>query len=119
MILTGLFAICLELRRRVSKIASGRSANFAGGRINSKFETDNNYSVSLWFRNGLRNDARPVTGYFLSEGTREQGCTGGSCGHWGLTGHSGKLIVFNGNKSNDLLNGKQDLVKGRGIILFC
>ena len=96
------------------KLHQSRSANFAGGRINSKFETDNNYSVSLWFRNGLRNDARPVTGYFLSRGEPEnKDAPGDHVGIGGLAGHSGKLIVFNGNKSNDLLNGKQDLVKGR------
>ena len=96
------------------KLHQSRSANFAGGRINSKFETDNNYSVSLWFRNGLRNDARPVTGYFLSRGEPEnKDAPGDHVGIGGLAGHSGKLIVFNGNKSNDLLNGKQDLVKGQ------
>ncbi len=96
------------------KLHQSRSANFAGGRINSKFETDNNYSVSLWFRNGLRNDARPVTGYFLSRGEPEnKDAPGDHVGIGGLAGHSGKLIVFNGNKSNDLLNGKQDLLKGR------
>ena len=96
------------------KLHQSRAANFAGGRINSKFETDNNYSVSLWFRNGLRNDARPVTGYFLSRGEPEnKDAPGDHVGIGGLAGHSGKLIVFNGNKSNDLLNGKQDLVKGR------
>ena len=96
------------------KLHQSRSASFAGGRINSKFETDNNYSVSLWFRNGLRNDARPVTGYFLSRGEPEnKDAPGDHVGIGGLAGHSGKLIVFNGNKSNDLLNGKQDLVKGR------
>ena len=96
------------------KLHQSRAANFAGGRINSKFETDNNYSVSLWFRNGLRNDARPVTGYFLSRGEPEnKDAPGDHVGIGGLAGHSGKLIVFNGNKSNDLLNGKQDLVKGQ------
>ena len=96
------------------KLHQSRAAYFAGGRINSKFETDNNYSVSLWFRNGLRNDARPVTGYFLSRGEPEnKDAPGDHVGIGGLAGHSGKLIVFNGNKSNDLLNGKQDLVKGR------
>ena len=96
------------------KLHQSRAANFAGGRINSKFETDNNYSVSFWFRNGLRNDARPVTGYFLSRGEPEnKDAPGDHVGIGGLAGHSGKLIVFNGNKSNDLLNGKQDLVKGR------
>ena len=96
------------------KMHQSRSANFAGGRINSKFETDDNYSVSLWFRNGLRNDARPVTGYFLSRGEPEsKNAPGDHVGIGGSAGHSGKLILFNGNESNDLLNGKQDLIKGQ------
>ena len=31
----------------------------------------------------------------------------------GTAGHAGKLIIFNGNESNNLLAGKQDLIKGR------
>ena len=91
-----------------------RSANFTGGRIASEVETDDHYSVSLWFRNGLRNDARPVTGYFLSRGEPEdKDAPGDHVGIGGSASHSSKLIIFNGNKSNNLLNGKQDLVKGR------
>ena len=91
-----------------------RSASFAGGRIVSEAKIDDQYSISLWFRNGLRKDARLVTGYFFSRGDPlNKEAPGDHVGIGGTAGHAGKLIIFNGNESNDLLAGKQDLIKGR------
>lgn len=91
-----------------------RSANFAGGRIASEAKIGDQYSISLWFRNGLRKDARLVTGYFFSRGDPDNSdAPGDHVGIGGTAGHAGKLIIFNGNESNDLLAGKQDLIKGR------
>ncbi|RZO17339.1 MAG: c-type cytochrome [Verrucomicrobiaceae bacterium] len=91
-----------------------RSANFAGGRIASEAKIGDQYSISLWFRNGLRKDARLVTGYFFSRGDPDNNdVPGDHLGIGGTAGHAGKLIIFNGNESNDLLAGKQDLIKGR------
>ena len=91
-----------------------RSANFAGGRIVSEVKIGDQYSISLWFRNGLRKNARLVTGYFFSRGQpNNSDAPGDHVGIGGTAGHAGKLIIFNGNESNDLMAGKQDLIKGR------
>ena len=44
-----------------------RAAYFAGGRLKARLaSTGENYSVELWFWNGLPNDVRPITGHLLS-----------------------------------------------------
>ncbi len=58
------------------------------------------YSISLWFKNSLKNDARPITAYLFSHAAMgDKGLPGD---HLGIGGthdddRSGKLFVFNGN----------------------
>jgi len=91
-----------------------RAAHFAGGRLTSLIkELGGTYTVELWFWNGLVPDARPVTGYFLSRGTAGDSTAAGD--HLGLGGtyshsiYAGKLIFFNGNKSDQVLAGKTSI----------
>ena len=56
------------------------------------------YSVELWLRNSMENDARAVTGYLLSRGP--DGADGAPGDHLGIGGtHSstGRLFFYNGN----------------------
>jgi hypothetical protein len=77
-----------------------RAAHFAGGRLQAKLPPlGEAYSLELWLWNGLASDARPVTGWFFSQGPE-----GGSAAlddHAGIGGtepgdRAGRLIVANG-----------------------
>ncbi len=86
-----------------------RSAHFAGGRMRVAIEgLGNTYSVEMCIYNGLPADARAVTGYFLSRGI--PGAEGAPGDHLGIGGThlpttTGQLIVFNGNRLDELLVG--------------
>lgn len=80
-----------------------RAAFFAGGRLESRFETlPSRYTVSLWFWNGLPTNARPVAGWMYSRGD-DHGLTpdGESLGLGGLgpdgADHQGKLWFLAGD----------------------
>jgi hypothetical protein len=83
------------------------AANFAGGRLKAVLAgLPRDYSVELWIWNELPVNARPVTGYFFSRG--EDGAAEAPGDHVGIGGTStatGRLIVFNGNRGNELLAG--------------
>jgi hypothetical protein len=76
-----------------------RAAHFAGGRLRSRFPTlKDQYSISLWFWNGMPNDAREVTGWMFSRG-RDHGL-GANSDHLGIGGKAndaGKLIFGQGD----------------------
>lgn len=76
-----------------------RSAHFAGGRLRSRIEKlGDQYSVSMWFWNGLPTDARDMTGWLYSRGHDFSRGTGGE--HVGLGGsenHPGKLLFHAGS----------------------
>ena len=61
-----------------------RAAHFAGGRVVTKAAPGDEYSVSLWFWNGLRTGARPVTGYLFSRGEADNPAAPGD--HVGIGG---------------------------------
>ena len=72
---------------------------FAGGRVQSRLpQLQGDYSISLWFWNGMPTDSRVVTGWLWSRG-HEHGI--GSHGeHLGISGNStvpGKLCVESGD----------------------
>ena len=76
-----------------------RSMFFAGGRVQSRLpELDGDYSISLWFWNGMPTDSRGVTGWLWSRGY-DHGI--GSHGeHLGISGNStvpGKLCLESGD----------------------
>jgi len=86
-----------------------RSVQFAGGRMKSQVDPGNDYSVEMFFWNGLPNDNRPVTGYLFSIGPDgDKNCPGD---HLGIAGTAagkdaaGRLFFFNGNEKNECLPG--------------
>ena len=70
---------------------SNPAAHFAGGRVAASLdETPDNYSVEMWFWNGLPSDARGVTGYLFSRGEAD------ALGIGGTDAGAGKLIFAGG-----------------------
>lgn len=52
-----------------TKDETNRAAHFAGGRLRAQLsDVSNEYSVSLWFWNGMPDNARPITGWLISRG---------------------------------------------------
>lgn len=69
-----------------------RAAHFAGGRMRARLaDLGQEYSVSLWFWNGMPVDAREVAGWMFSRG-RDQGRAGDHLGLGGSADGPGKLI---------------------------
>jgi len=82
-----------------------RAPHFAGDRMRALIpEIDKTYSVSMWFWNGMPNDARSVTGYLFSRGRDHAfGAPGDHLGIGGTEGHTGKLIFHTADKSEQAL----------------
>jgi putative membrane-bound dehydrogenase-like protein len=88
-----------------------RAAHFAGGRVLADVpEVADNWSFECWVWNGFPNSDRAVTGYFFSRGPNGSPDVAGD--HLGIGGSyenrglDGRLIVFNGNRQNQILSGK-------------
>ena len=76
-------------------------------------QLDNVYSVEMWAKNELPNDARPVTGYLFSRGVNgAEGAPGDSMGIGGTHSNSGELFVFNGNRRDEVMFGKTRIQPG-------
>ncbi len=103
----------LETPNAFSGDQINRSPHFAGGRLRAELpKLGTTYSVEFWFWNGLKNDARPVTGYLASRGVDGEASASGD--HLGIGGahqseHQGRLIFFNGNTHNTVLGGRTDI----------
>ncbi|WP_442505638.1 DUF1553 domain-containing protein [Novipirellula sp. SH528] len=72
------------------------------------------YTVSLWFRNTLKNNSRAITAYLFSRGKqRDSGIPGDHIGIGGNhdTSRTGKLFVFNGNKGTASVAGNTVIPK--------
>ncbi len=84
-----------------------RAPHFAGDRMRALVpEIGKTYSVSMWFWNGMPNDARPVTGYLFSRGRdHAYGAPGDHLGIGGTEGHTGKIVFHTGDKSEHVLGG--------------
>jgi hypothetical protein len=82
-------------------------ANFTGGRAKAVVEKlGESYSVEMWIRNQVPVTSRPVTGYFFSRGRdQDRAAAGDHLGIGGTAAAAGRLIVFNGNQRNELLEG--------------
>lgn len=75
-----------------------RSPHFAGGRLRTRLpEVTNDYTIALWFWNGMPNEGRDVAGWLCSRG-REHVADPLSehVGIGGLSGHAGKLVFLKG-----------------------
>jgi len=86
-----------------------RAVQFAGGRMKTQLDLGNDYTVELFFWNGLPNDNRAVTGYLFSRGSDGQKKCPGD--HLGISGTAagkdaaGRLFFFNGDEKNECLSG--------------
>lgn len=80
---------------------------FNGGRMSADVtEIGDTYSIGLWVRNTLPNHRRPVTAYLYSRGIDGQKeAEGDHLGIGGTHAAEGRLIVYNGNRSEGLLKG--------------
>lgn len=86
-----------------------RAVQFVGGRMKAQLDLGRDYTVELWFWNGLPNDNRSVTGYLFSLGPdADQRCPGE---HLGISGTAegrdaaGRLFFFNGDERREFLAG--------------
>jgi hypothetical protein len=91
-----------------------RAAHFAGGRTKAVLkQLGSQYSIEMWFWNGLPTQARAVTGYLFSRGVN--GAAGAPGDHLGIGGIAkqtdapGKLFFYNGDALNQVLPGKTDI----------
>ena len=71
-------------------------------------ETNSSYTVSFWFRNEVRNNARPITAYLFSRAPKGNKKLPGD--HLGIGGNhnkarTGRLFVFNGNDRKESFGG--------------
>ncbi|MEK6239007.1 MAG: LamG domain-containing protein, partial [Planctomycetales bacterium] len=104
-----------KYERGASPLQSGAAEpNFTGGRVKTQVpKLGNTYSVELWFRNELPVDSRPVTAYLFSRAVDGvEGAFGDNLGIGGTHSNSGRLIVFNGNKRNELVAGRTRVKRG-------
>lgn len=88
--------------------------NFTNGRVRASVpELGNTYSVEFWFRNNLPVNSRPVTAYLFSRAVNGiAGADGDNLGIGGSHSNAGRLLVFNGNRRNELLAGPTRLTPG-------
>ena len=90
---------------------TNRAAMFVGGRLRARVpESRDDYSISLWFWNGMPDDSRLVSGWLFSRG-RDNGLSNWSehLGIGGTGGHSGKLIFFHGNDLARVVAGEMSI----------
>ncbi len=85
-------------------------ASLKGGRLSSQSSiSSSHFSVGIWFRNEIPNNARAVTAYLVSRGIPGDPQAPGD--HLGIGGNfrsdmTGKLFVFNGNARDQVVIGK-------------
>ena len=92
---------------------SNRSAHFAGGRLRVRVapaSLDGDYSLSIWFWNGMPTNGRDVTGWMFSRG-HNHGLGAGSehLGLGGKAGHTGRLIYQHGDDPAAMVGGKTEI----------
>jgi hypothetical protein len=87
--------------------AVNRAVHLAGGRLSARINTGEEYSVQLWFWNGLPTDARPVTGYLLAFGTDADDRLAADCLGIGGTSVAPRRLFFgNGDTTSRIWVGK-------------
>jgi hypothetical protein len=112
-LLEGGYALFLDGPDREDLRCDGRktrAVQFVGGRMKTRIDDlGNDYTLEMFFWNGLPNDNRPVTGYLFSRGPNgDDGCPGD---HLGISGthlgpdKQGRLLFYNGDERAELLVG--------------
>ncbi|HYG78089.1 MAG TPA: PVC-type heme-binding CxxCH protein [Planctomycetota bacterium] len=90
--------------------AVNRAPHFAGGRLRAPAKPGGKYSVSFWLWNGLPKDVRDVAGYAFSYGADKAAQAPGD--HLAIGGKAiagGKVLFFNGDTLNQVLEGKTEI----------
>lgn len=94
-----------------SKDEINRAPHFVGGRLRARLDQlGERYSVSMWVWNGMPNDGRDVSGWLFSRGP-DFGLNAASehLGIGGKSGHTGKLVFFQGDNASSVVAGKTEL----------
>jgi hypothetical protein len=88
-----------------------RAPHLVGARIRSRFAgLGDQYSVSLWFWNGMPNEGRDTSGWLFSRGhDHGLGVFGDHLGIGGKSGNTGKLIFFSGTNDKKQIAGKSEM----------
>ncbi len=84
-----------------------RAVHFAGGRMSSRLpQIKNQFTISLWFWNGIDFNVRETAGWMFSRGNNRG--FGPRSLHLGLGGkeNSGKILLLTGNDNKSTLVGK-------------
>jgi hypothetical protein len=88
-----------------------RAIHFAGGRLRARLDgVGENYTVELWFWNGLPTDIRPITGHLIA--FEFEGAIGPTGGHVGLGGTRmawGRLFFSSDDSATRSLVGKTEI----------
>ncbi len=87
---------------------TNRAAHFAGGRLQARIaELGDQYSVSLWFWNGMPHEARETTGWMFSRGL-DHGLSphGDHLGLGGTATEPGKLVFLHGDDGSKPIVGR-------------
>lgn len=86
-----------------------RAAHFVGGRMKAMVpELGTQYTLSLWFWNGMPTDARPMSGWMFSRGHDFGLDPKGDYLGLGGTEHGAKLVFMHGNDETRAVAGKTD-----------
>jgi len=88
-----------------------RAVHFAGGVLKAKLDgISDQYSVELWFWNGLPTDARPITGTILARSSREGDAKpGDQLGIGGTEVAPRRLFFTNGKTPGKILSGTTEI----------
>lgn len=88
-----------------------RAPHLVGARIRSRLiASPDNYTISMWFWNGMPNDGRDISGWLFSVGhDHSLSLRGDHVGIGGKSGNTGKLIFFNGTDEKNLVAGKTEI----------
>jgi hypothetical protein len=77
---------------------TNRCVHFAGGRLNAKVpEVGDQYSISLWIWNGMPDNARDVSGWFLSQGNDYAAAEDSQSLGLGGAGDADGKLIFRGS----------------------
>ncbi len=110
-------AYYLEGPKSASFCADGevnRAPHLVGARIRSRLPgLGSQYSLSLWFWNGMPNEGRDTSGWLVSRG-HDQGLSVngehvGIGGKSGKSGNTGRLIFFSGTDEKSVVAGKTEI----------
>ena len=98
---------------------TNRSAMFAGGRLRApRFNNSGDWSVSLWFWNGMPAGVRDITGWLLSCG-HDHGLSADSL-HLGLDKQA-RLILLRGSNPKESASGQSEVPRWQWqhVVLAC